>query len=153
MNFIKKHAFVIVIAILLVLFIVLAVVFKDSFKTTENQTINNWYEDTKNGGYVVTVLAQTTCSHCKNFQPVMDSVQSEYGFKMYWIDIDTLNSKDSKTVLNTYDTSMFSGTPFTMVTYNGELKIYTPGEKSREDLVQFLKDAGVIESEEKTVNE
>ena len=145
MKFIKKHAFLVVMVVLIALFILMAYLLKDSSKTASvGSDMDSWYSDTKTGGYVVTVYARTGCGWCTRFKPVMEEVQSENGFKLYWFEVDTLNQKDYNTLMNTYDTSNFTGTPYTMVTNNGQLVTYQSGYTEKEGLVEFLKTAGVI---------
>ena len=142
MKFIKKHAFIIIIAIIVILFVLLAILTKDN-KTEKVNEVDRWLEDTKNG-YVVSVYAQTTCGHCKNFKPVMEEVQEENGFNLYWFELDTLKEADLNKVLNTYEMTGYKGTPYTLITNNGEVVSYKSGETTKEALVEILTDAGVI---------
>ena len=83
-KFLEKNKVYIIIGVLAVLFIVLSLLVKDSdIKNKNDEKVTEWYSTTKEGGVVVTVLAQTTCGHCLNFKPIMNSVQKEYGFKLY----------------------------------------------------------------------
>ena len=107
-----------------------------------------WYSTTKEGGVVVTVLAQTTCGHCVNFKPIMNSVQKEYGFKLYWFELDQVSSKSYTMLTNTYDIYSSFGTPYIFITNNGEFVAdYQRGEMPKDELITFLKENGVIKSD------
>ena len=145
MNFIKKYKIALIIIVLIVLFVVFAILTKDSNKIVGTELINNWYSDTLSTEPVVTVYAQTTCSHCLNFKPIIEEVKSENDFKLYWFELDTLTTNDYNTVLSTYNMEGYKGTPYTLITKNGSVVSYHSGEMSKTSLTTFLKDNGVID--------
>lgn len=110
-----------------------------------SEKINNWLTDTKKDEYVVTVLAQTWCPHCNSYKPTMEEVNNEYNFKLYWVDLDLLTKTDYNTIKNTYELSHYTGTPYTFVVKNGEFISFNVGNKTKEDLINYLKASGVIE--------
>lgn len=145
---IEKNKGTILIASLLILFVALSAIIKDEGEKTDiAEKIEQWYTDTKEGGVVVTVLSQTTCPNCTNFEPVMEEVQEEYGFKSYWFEVNEMTSKDRTTVTKTYDIT-FEGTPHIFITKNGELIAEDAGYRPKKDLVEFLVENGVIEVKE-----
>lgn len=146
-KFIKDNKVLVLVSVLVLLFILLSVLVKDKDETSDlDLLVNEWYTNSKEGGVVVTVLGQTWCNHCKNFKPVVNEVQKEYGFKLYWFDLDELSVISKTTVTNTYDLYDSFGTPYTFITNNGEFVAdYQQGEMSKDDLISFLKENGVIE--------
>lgn len=147
-SFIEKNKGTILLASILVLFVALSAIIKDEEEKTDiAEKIASWYTDTKEGGVVVTVLSQTTCPNCTNFEPIMEKVQEEYGFKLYWFEVNEMTSKDRTTVTKTYDID-FQGTPHTFVTKNGELIDENVGYTPEKDLIDFLVESGVIEEKE-----
>lgn len=110
-----------------------------------SEKINNWLTDTKSDEYVVTVLAQTWCPHCNSYKPTMEEVNNEYNFKLYWVDLDLLTKTDYNTIKSTYELSHYTGTPYTFVVKNGEFISFNVGNKTKEDLINYLKASGVIE--------
>lgn len=148
-NFLEKNKVYIIIGFLAVLFIVLSLLVKDSdIKNKNDEKVTEWYSTTKEGGVVVTVLAQTTCGHCVNFKPIMNSVQKEYGFKLYWFELDQVSSKSYTMLTNTYDIYSSFGTPYIFITNNGEFVAdYQRGEMPKDELITFLKENGVIKSD------
>lgn len=150
-KFIEKNKVLILVVSLIALFVALSVLIKDKNDMEEaDKLVTEWYTTTKEGGTVVTVLAQTTCSHCINFKPVMEKAQKEYGFKLYWFELDKLSVKSRNTLEYTYDLYDSFGTPYIFVTKNGEfINDYKQGEMPEADLITFLKDNGVIENTKK----
>lgn len=145
-KFLEKNKVLILIVALIGLFVALSVLVKDNEVMSDyDALVEDWYSTTKEGGAVVTVLAQTTCSHCINFKPVMESVQKEYGFKLYWFELDKLSVKSRNTVQYTYDLYSDFGTPYIFVTNNGKFVTdYQKGEMPKDQLIEFLKENGVI---------
>ena len=150
-KFLEKNKVLILVISLVALFIALSVLIKDKNDMEESdKLVTEWYSTTKEGGTVVTVLAQTTCSHCINFKPVMEKVQQEYNFQLYWFELDTLSVKSRNILENTYDLYDSFGTPYIFITKNGEfISDYQKGEMPEADLIEFLKDNGVIENTKK----
>ena len=143
-KFLKKNMSTVIIGGLVVLFIVMSILLRNVNFENNESALDEWLADTSSSQKVVTVLAQTTCSHCVAFHPVMNEVQSEYGFKLYWEELDLLSTADYKKILNTYSINDFQGTPYTFVTENGVLLGSQSGEMPKENLVTFLTSTGVI---------
>ena len=146
-NFINKNKVLLLVSALIILFVVLSFLIKED-ELAVNSDVTDWYSTTKEGGVVVTVFAQTNCSHCINFKPVMNKAQKEYGFKLFWFELDQVSSKDRVTLENTYDIYDDFGTPYIFVTNNGEVVgDYQKGEMPYDDLIDFLKENKVITDE------
>lgn len=78
----------------------------------------------------------------------MNSVQKEYGFKLYWFELDQVSSKSYTMLTNTYDIYSSFGTPYIFITNNGEFVAdYQRGEMPKDELITFLKENGVIKSD------
>ncbi len=110
-----------------------------------SKDLEEWLVVTKEDESIVTVIAQTTCSHCINFKPVIEEVQKKYGFKLYWFEYDEMETTDRNLLTKTYDLKDFGGTPHTFIVKGGKLIAEQPGEMSNENLVKFLKSNKVIE--------
>ena len=143
-KFLSKYAVFIAIAVLLILFIVLGVIFKQE-KFTVNRSIDDWLRDTKKEEYVVTTIAQTTCSACKAFKPGMESIYSKDKFNLYWYEVDILDNSIYKTLTETYELEGYqNATPYTFITYNGEFVDYRSGAFEEKELRKFLEENDVI---------
>ncbi len=146
----NKGFFIVVIS--LVLIIVLSLFIEgnstndeSSSNTSYSDDIAQWLEAGKEDESIVTVIAQTTCSHCINYKPVITEVQEEYNFKLYWFEADEMTSSDYTTLIDTYDLQDYGGTPHTFIVRSGELVAEQSGEVSEDTLISFLKENGVID--------
>lgn len=146
-NFILKYKVVIAVVVLIVLFVLLSMLIEDNSKNVEmKSSLQDWLVDTKKDEYVVTVLAQTTCSHCIAFKPVMQKVLNENDFNVYWFEVNTFQTEDYQTLIGAYDLTDYEGTPYTFITKNGELvAYYSRGAMQEDALLEFLKENKVIE--------
>lgn len=144
-KFLSKYGVVVGVVLALGLFIVLSVLIKEEPIKEMSSNMEEWLADTANDEYVVTVIAQTTCSHCINFKPVMQKANNEYEFKLYWLEADELTNNDYNTLTGTYDLDEYSGTPYTFITKNGEVLDHLSGERDYDTLIEFLEENNVIE--------
>ncbi len=146
-KFILKYKVPIVIGLLVILFIALSVIIGD-VKAKVSDDISSWVDDTKKGDYVVTVFAASWCHNCENHKPVMEKLQKEYGFNLYWFEIDLLQKNkpdDYNTLMNTYKLDDFTGSvPFTFVMKDGEYLGNVLGAQGEERILEFLKENNVI---------
>lgn len=143
-KFWNKYKLPIIIVVLLGVFVVLSTLIGDKIEKDE---VDDWIEETKKEQYVVTLLSQTTCSHCTQFKPVVNEVVQEYGdnfmFKIFEIDTITNIAVRNK-LIYAYDIK-FEGTPHLFVTHNGKLLgEFEDVERTKENLVEFLRSKGVI---------
>lgn len=143
-KFLSKYGVVVGIVLLLGLFVGLSFLIKEDPVKELNTDIQSWLTDTASDEYVVTVIAQTTCSHCINFKPVMTKAYNKYDFKLYWFEADELTNNDYNTLKNTYELDGYEGTPYTFITKNGEFVDNISGERSYDALIEFLENNNVI---------
>lgn len=144
-KFLSKYGVVVGVVLALGLFLVLSVLIKEEPIKEMSSNMEEWLADTASDEYVVTVIAQTTCSHCINFKPVMQKANNEYEFKLYWLEADELTNNDYNTLTGTYDLDEYSGTPYTFITKNGEVLDHLSGERDYDTLIEFLEENNVIE--------
>ena len=144
-KFLSKYGVVIGIVLLLGLFVGLSILVKEDPKKAMSSDIQSWLTDTASDNYVVTVIAQTTCSHCINFKPIMTKANNKYDFKLYWFEADELSTSDYNTIKDTYELDEYQGTPYTFITKNGEVLGYLSGEREYDALIEFLQENKVIE--------
>jgi len=147
-KFILKYKAPIAIIVLLGLFIALSILVGD-IRVKVGDDVSEWIDATKKDEYVVTVFASSTCPNCENHKPVMENLQKEHGFKLFWFEIDLLNQSkpgDYKALLAEYNIEEFDGrVPFTFVTKNGKYLGNILGAQGEESVVEFLKEQNVIE--------
>lgn len=143
-KFLSKYGVVVGIVLLLGLFVGLSFLIKEDPVKELSTDIQSWLTDTASDEYVVTVIAQTTCRHCINFKPVMTKAYNKYDFKLYWFEADELTNNDYNTLKNTYELDGYEGTPYTFITKNGEFVDKISGDRSYDDLIEFLENNQVI---------
>ncbi len=148
-NFWEKYKVVIIVIVLLAAFVGLSFLLEtDSGNNTMSSTdsVSEWVNDSLKEEYTIAVIAQTACPYCEMYQPVVESVESQYeDLNVYWFHTDELSNADYSTLSGTYDISdTFRGTPYTMLTYHGVLIDYISGYVEESELIQFLVDNGVI---------
>ena len=145
-----KYKVIIIVIILLGMFVGLSFLLEtDSVKNETNSSgpsVSQWVNDSLEEKFTIAVIAQTTCSFCEMYKPVVESVENKYeDLNVYWFHTDQLSNADYSTLSGTYDISdTFKGTPYTMLTYHGVLVDYISGYVDEETLIQFLVDNGVI---------
>ena len=145
-----KYKVIIIVIILLGMFVGLSFLLEtDSVKNETNSSgpsVSEWVNDSLEEKFTIAVIAQTTCSFCEMYKPVVESVENKYeDLNVYWFHTDELSNADYSTLSGTYDISdTFKGTPYTMLTYHGVLVDYISGYVDEETLIQFLVDNGVI---------
>ena len=145
-----KYKVIIIVIILLGMFVGLSFLLEtDSVKnetSSSGPSVSEWVNDSLEEKFTIAVIAQTTCSFCEMYKPVVESVENKYeDLNVYWFHTDQLSNADYSTLSGTYDISdTFKGTPYTMLTYHGVLVDYISGYVDEETLIQFLVDNGVI---------
>ncbi len=94
----------------------------------------------------VIVIGQTTCSHCIAVRPTLSAIASEEKIAVYYIDYNTLSEDDQNLVLNSLDYLKNNewGTPLMLVVENNKLINSLPGETTKANYVNFLKENGVL---------
>lgn len=156
-KFWDKYKGAIIVVVLLCLFVLLSVLTEKGNKQNNKDKISldklttetkAWLDTTESDEYVVTVLAQTQCSYCIKFKPVMEEVQVEKGFKLYWYEVDEIvnaeNREEDYKAITTYYNIEYTGTPHTYITHKGELVAELSGFREKAELESFLKANKVI---------
>lgn len=96
----------------------------------------------------VIFLGRPTCSYCTQFTPVINTLSEDYDFKYQYINTDDLSSSNLSKVLKELEINEEEfGTPYLVVTKNGEVLAQQSGYVDREPLFTFLQDNGVISKE------
>ena len=142
----KKYGAVLVIVVLLVLFVLMSVLLKStSVPMKGNDDRVAWKEDGANNENVVTVIGTTWCPNCQVYKPIMQSVKDKYDLNVYFFEIDELSEEDSTDLTSTFELTDYTGSiPYTAVINNGKVIANHSGRMSKSELIDFLKEAGVI---------
>lgn len=109
-----------------------------------NADINEWVEATKADEPVITVIGLTYCQYCKQYNPVINEIAKEKGYKLYWFDADDYDEESFNTLTSTYELSYEGSSPYTLVTKNGEvIGEHVEGYMNNSDTEAFLSDLGL----------
>ena len=98
-------------------------------------------------GDIIILISQTTCGHCMTYKPKLEDISNTYKVPVYYIDVDTLNENEYKS-LNSRLNFSNSGTPLTIFLKNGEETTAAnriSGDASREKIINKFKNNGFIE--------
>lgn len=95
--------------------------------------------------YVV-VLAQTSCSYCQMFEPVINEFASDNKTVAYVINIDTLDDSEDVTSLFSYfETNTSWGTPLTLAVKDGEVvKDLSGASEDKEEIKSLYEAVGIL---------
>lgn len=107
--------------------------------------LSYWVKDTISYKPSVTVISSRYCSHCKNFEPIMTELSNKYKFKLYYFDIEALTEEELYVLTSTYDIDYIGAVPLTFATVGGELLETNLGFMDKNESIDFLKKADVIE--------
>ena len=134
------------IAALIWLFVGLSFLINTNGEPKEDRSVSAWYNDFNNGETLVTVLASSTCPHCKNLKPIITASSNKYGYKLYFFEADKLSESDYTTLTEAIELEGYEGyVPYTFTIVNKKLTNNTTGEMSDSVLTDFLKKGKVIE--------
>lgn len=147
-KFFEKNWKKILVTVLLVAFALL-IMFTEEATTNNDEkspAVSQWATETMEDKPVVTVLALSTCGYCQSYKPILHGIQEEYGFVLYWYEVDSLSDEDYNALTSKYELLNYEGSvPYTFVTKKGEFIADTTGAMEKADTLKFLKDNKVIE--------
>lgn len=130
-----------------ILFVAIALMFATGCGnkvTTYKQIYYNTYTSLKNAkeSYIL-YLGSSSCSHCQNFKPVLESIIKDYQLDISYIDISTLTEKEYAVVQN--DTKL-QGTPTIVFIEDGVVKTSPKivGEVGYNTALNSFKESGYI---------
>lgn len=130
-----------------ILFVAIALMFATGCGnkvTTYKQIDYNTYTSLKNAkeSYIL-YLGSSSCSHCQNFKPVLESIIKDYQLDISYIDISTLTEKEYAVVQN--DTKL-QGTPTIVFIEDGVVKTSPKivGEVGYNTALNSFKESGYI---------
>lgn len=111
-----------------------------------SDTIKNWYNDLNSGAGVVTVIASSTCPHCKNYKPIITEVCEKENIKLYFFESDELSEDDYTILTNSINLKNYEGyVPYTFIVKDRNLVLDHTGEQDETATRDMLKEAGLLE--------
>ena len=113
--------------------------------TVPERTVDEWYNDINSGKEVITVIGLTTCSHCQEYKPVIQSLSKKYNFNLYFFEVDTLPEKEKDILFNTIELKDYDNhVPFTFIVRSKEYVTGVVGYNGRDSIKEFLKEYEII---------
>lgn len=111
-----------------------------------SDTIKNWYNDLNSGRGVVTVIASSTCPHCKNYKPIITEVCEKENIKLYFFESDELSEDDYTILTNSINLKNYEGyVPYTFIVKDRNFILDHTGEQDETATRDMLKKAGLLE--------
>jgi len=106
-------------------------------------TLDNVVEKIENKEDFVLCISRTTCSHCYDYKPKLESVAKENNINIYYIDVDKYDEDKFSDIIS------FNGsTPTTIFIKNGEEATTSNrinGDVSKTKIIDKLKSNGFID--------
>ena len=144
----------IIILILIILGIVLLIPLSMLIQETKAKRLFiNLEEYYKNNEKALIYLGSSNCSYCIKFNPVIDKVAQDNELTFFYIDYNDLSDKHLQKIMKTFNIQEENfGTPFLIVTKNGEKVVDYSGYMEEEGLIEFLENNEIIK-ENKEIND
>lgn len=102
---------------------------------------SKWLNDVKSKNVIINVIASSTCPHCHNYNPIIESVASNYKIKLYFIEVDKLENEEYISYINSINIPGYKGyVPYTFITYDGEVVSENVGELDRTETDKLILD-------------
>lgn len=110
-----------------------------------SDTIKNWYNDLNSGVGVVTVIASSTCPHCKNYKPIITDVCDKENIKLYFFESDELSEDDYTILTNSINLKNYEGyVPYTFIVKDRNFVLDHTGEQDETSTREMLTNAGLL---------
>lgn len=91
----------------------------------------------------IVYLGSATCSWCTKFKPILESVVSENGLKVVYIDLSTV-TKNEYNKISSICGEHFTGTPTTLIMNGKNIVDSLGGYNEKDAVVTFLTNNGFI---------
>lgn len=112
-----------------------------------SDTIKNWYNDLDSGAGVVTVIASSTCPHCKNYKPIITEVCEKENIKLYFFESDELSQDDYTILTNSINLQNYEGyVPYTFIVKDRNFVLDHTGEQDETSTRDMLSKAMLLEN-------
>lgn len=116
-------------------------------ETKAKRLLENLENHYKNNANALIYLGSSNCSHCLQFDPVINKVAQENELTFFYINFNDLSDKHFTKILETFNIEEENfGTPFLIITKNGEKLVDYPGYLEEEELIEFLKTNEIIKT-------
>lgn len=112
-----------------------------SIVKSDNFDTEKWLSEVKSKNVIINVIASSTCPHCHNFNPIIEKVATENNVKLYFIEVDKLDSEKFNTYINSIEIPGYRGyVPYTFITYDGKVVSENEGGLDSNSALKLVKD-------------
>ena len=110
-----------------------------------SDTIKKWYNDLDSGAGVVTVIASSTCPHCKNYKPIITDICEKEKIKLYFFESDQLSQDDYTILTNSINLQNYEGyVPYTFIVKDRNFVLDHTGEQDEASTRNMLTETGLL---------
>ena len=110
-----------------------------------SDTIKKWYNDLDSGAGVVTVIASSTCPHCKNYKPIITDICEKEKIKLYFFESDQLSQDDYTILTNSINLQNYEGyVPYTFIVKDRKFVLDHTGEQDEASTRNMLTETGLL---------
>ena len=120
-----------------------SLIYSNDINYEYEDNFNAWKNDLDNNEFFVTVIANSYCSHCVRYQPIVHLLWNKYKFKLHFLHTDKLSTNENARLF-AIDLPDYNGTPYTFIMRNGEVVDYLNGVVTKDSLEIFLKNNDII---------
>lgn len=107
--------------------------------------VDSWINDIDSNSRIVTIIGLTTCPHCQSYKPVAEKLSQEYGFKLYFLERDTMYYNEFERIKEKLGVSEeLNAYPTTFITEGGNVLIQQPGYPGELLIADFYREYGLI---------
>ncbi len=105
-------------------------------------TYDEYEKHIENDDAFLVVVVQTGCTHCQNFEPIVEQVAGEYQIPILKLNITNLEENDYYALKdsNRYLKTKKWGTPTTLLMKGSTVVDSIGGEETYEEFVKFIKE-------------
>ncbi len=116
-------------------------------KTAAEKVMNGFFEIYESTKKEVVLFASPYCPYCEKLKPTLNEIALQNQITYYYFDT-SLISKDMKQELEEKTKISFNAIPYLIVLDNKQVIGESIGNKSKDDVIQFLTTYGIIENKE-----
>lgn len=141
------YAFIIALSLFLVSYVAYEVFNYYEFKQGSEEIVTTFNEIYESSEKEVVLFAAPYCKFCQKFKPVLTEIADENNFKFYYFDTSAVFDSEMQKIIDKIGLNL-NGIPHLAVIDSKKVIAEQSGNVSKEQTIEFLKEAGIIKEEE-----
>jgi len=147
MNENKKMLIMVIVIVAIIALIPLTALITNIRSKNILKEVNEYIQDE---GYKVVYIGRDNCSYCILFEPEIELVSGEADMEYLYVNTNKLKSNHLSQLLENLKINEDDfGTPYLVITKDGEIIAQRAGYMPEDQLLKYLKEQGVIEEDKK----